>query len=547
MAAAWSSKSKVAQNRLRSARPKRLVDPAAEGRVHHQLHAAGLVEEPLEDDVVARWAATPSSPSPAARYGDQLAGGVGAEPARVARRGPGPPRARGLRRRRRRRRGARPRARRSVGDLLGELGRPARRLPDPERDGGVRPFGVGHPDLALGDPADPPRVGAEEEDVAHHRLDGEVLVDRAHRRVVGLGHDAVVAHLGDGTAAGERGQARPAPGAQDAVDAVAVQIGHALAPTGGDALGDERHDRRRSRPRSSAAYGAARRTSSKSSSSVHSSAAATSATICWARMSSGATGWTRGVEPPGAHRGQQRGALHQLVAGHRVEDPLGRAAARVVGAPDPLEEGGDGARRADLAHELDRADVDAELERGGGHQGPQVAGAQAVLGPQAPVLGQAAVVGGDLVGAEPLAQQVGQALGHPPGVDEDRAWCGARRTWAAMRSMISRTARWRPPRPSSELGQLDATPRAHGRGRSRRWPAARAAGRPDEQPRRRLDRPLRGRQPDALGSPAELAGASSRSRVSARCEPRLSRASAWISSTMTVSTCAEHGAGCAPR
>ena len=30
--------------------------------------------------------------------------------------------------------------------------------------------------------------------------------------------------------------------------------------------------------------------------------------------------------------------------------------------------------------------------------------------------------------------------------------------------------------------------------------------------------------------------ASSRSRVSAKCEPRLSRASAWISSTMTVST-----------
>ena len=64
-------------------------------------------------------------------------------------------------------------------------------------------------------------------------------------------------------------------------------------------------------------------------------------------------------------------------------------------------------------------DVDAELEGGRGHQGPQVPGPQAVLHPLAAVLRQAAVVGGHLVGPEPLGQEVGQALGHPPGVDED--------------------------------------------------------------------------------------------------------------------------------
>src|SRR5947199_9683897 len=31
-----------------------LVDPAAEGRVKHELHPAGLVEEPLEDERVLR-------------------------------------------------------------------------------------------------------------------------------------------------------------------------------------------------------------------------------------------------------------------------------------------------------------------------------------------------------------------------------------------------------------------------------------------------------------------------------------------------------------
>ena len=42
------------------------------------------------------------------------------------------------------------------------------------------------------------------------------------------------------------------------------------------------------------------------------------------------------------------------------------------------------------------------------------------------------------------------------------------------------------------------------------------------------------------------ASASSRSSESARCDPRLSRASAWISSTMTVLTVLQHLAA-APR
>ena len=98
--------------------------------------------------------------------------------------------------------------------------------------------------------------------------------------------------------------------------------------------------------------------------------------------------------------------------------PLRRAPAGVVRAADPLQEGGDAAGRADLADQLDRADVDAQLERRRGHQRPQVAGPQAGLDPVPAVLGQAAVVGGDHVVAEALAQLVGQALGQAAGVDE---------------------------------------------------------------------------------------------------------------------------------
>ena len=124
------------------------------------------------------------------------------------------------------------------------------------------------------------------------------------------------------------------------------------------------------------------------------------------------------VEAAGVHRGEQRGALDELVAGQRVEAPLRRAGAAVVGAADPLQERRDAARRADLADQLDRADVDAELERRGGHERAQVAGAQAGLDPVAALLREAAVVRGDDVVAEPLAELVRDALGQPARVDE---------------------------------------------------------------------------------------------------------------------------------
>ena len=76
----------------------------------------------------------------------------------------------------------------------------------------------------------------------------------------------------------------------------------------------------------------------------------------------------------------------------------------MAGAADALQEGRDRARRAELADEVDVADVDAELERGGGDQRLQLAGLEPLLGVEALLLGQAAVMGGDLVLAEPLGE-----------------------------------------------------------------------------------------------------------------------------------------------
>ena len=91
---------------------------------------------------------------------------------------------------------------------------------------------------------------------------------------------------------------------------------------------------------------------------------------------------------------EQRGALDQIVAREREQPALGRAIDRMPRAPDPLQEARDRARRADLAHQVDVADVDAELERGGRDQRLQLAPLEPLLGLQAVLPGEAAVVRG---------------------------------------------------------------------------------------------------------------------------------------------------------
>ena len=153
----------------------------------------------------------------------------------------------------------------------------------------------------------------------------------------------------------------------------------------------------------------------------------------------------------------------------------------------------------------------------------------------AAVLRQRPVVGGDDVVAQLLAQLVGEALGQPPGVDEHDASCGARWTSAAMRSITSPICSADATASSSPWGSSSA------RSRRRWWPVstmAHGSGAPEpvsrsatsEMGRCVADSPTRwGRGPQAN---------STRSSVRARCDPRLSRATAWISSTMIVSTVA---------
>ena len=125
------------------------------------------------------------------------------------------------------------------------------------------------------------------------------------------------------------------------------------------------------------------------------------------------------VEAAGLDGADEGGALDELIAGGREEAALRREAEGVAGAADALEERRHAARRLELADEVDGADVDAELERGGGDERLHLAGLEALLEVEAALLREAAVVGADVLLADALGEGEGDALGEAAGVDED--------------------------------------------------------------------------------------------------------------------------------
>ena len=234
--------------------------------------------------------------------------------------------------------------------------------------------GVDHPDLAAGDLADLPVMRAEEEDVAGHRLRGPVLVDAPDQGLLGLGDDAEVAQLGDGAPAGDRRQPGPLAAAQLAVDLVVVDVGGPGAPAGLDPVAHEGQHLVEGRP-GERAVGVGGRDERVE---------VVDLPLLGRRLGDDLLGedverchrGLDGVEAPRSHRGQERRALDELVAGERVEPAARRAGAGVVGATHPLEERRDRPGGADLAHELHRADVDPQLERRGGDERLQLTGAE---------------------------------------------------------------------------------------------------------------------------------------------------------------------------
>ena len=101
------------------------------------------------------------------------------------------------------------------------------------------------------------------------------------------------------------------------------------------------------------------------------------------------------VHLAGDHRVADRPRLQQLVPLEHQHAPLARGVEQVTRTPDALQTRGHRFGRLELVHQVDRPDVDAELQRRGGDQGVESAGLQRVLGLQPRLFGHAAVMGAD--------------------------------------------------------------------------------------------------------------------------------------------------------
>ena len=301
-------------------------------------------------------------------------------------------------------------------DAEGKLVAAPGRFAQPERDRRRRALRVLDPHAAGLDAQHAVAGVAQLEDVAGAAFDGEVLVHAADGQRVGFEQHRVVAGVGDRAAGHHRGHAPALAAAQLAVDRVAMDQAGARAAAGGVALGDHPHHVVEILPRQAV---------------VRPGAAQPVVEPVFVPFAAGHLGDdllgqhvqrrrqdAQGVEFAAAHAVQQRRAFDQFVARGREQARLRHAADLVPCPSGALQEGGDRARRAELADQVDVADVDAQLQRRGRHQQLQLAALEPLFGVQPEFLGQAAVVRGDVFLAEQFAQVAGAAFGHAPGVDE---------------------------------------------------------------------------------------------------------------------------------
>ena len=249
-----------------------------------------------------------------------------------------------------------------IRDLRRQLGRARRTFAEPERDGRRLPVRVGDADDAALDLQNPPRGVAELEDVADVGFDGEILIERADERIVGVLTDLVVGDVGDRPAAGDGGDAGALARHDAAVHAVAMQQ---PAPTVGVHLDD-------------AIEIGARNIAKRPSPSEGVEEIVLVPSLLTGGDAGGddllgedvqrRRGLGRAIQIAALDGAHQRRRLDQLIDSQRKQPALGHFSDRMTRSSDALEEGRDRARGADLDRQIHFADVDAQLQGRGGDQ-----------------------------------------------------------------------------------------------------------------------------------------------------------------------------------
>ena len=237
-----------------------------------------------------------------------------------------------------------------------------------------------------------------------------------------------------------------------------------------------------------------------------------------------------------ANRTNQRGALDQLVARCGKNSRFRNRTTPVASAPRALQSDRNRARRANLANQINRPDINSQFQRSRRHQRANFPGLEFSLDRQPPLARQTAVMRRDRVLSENRREMMADALGQSPRVhkNQSRAMllnevrnsaCKSRPTFRLKRRGPTRSMELPPRGPIGAAAQFP------------RWRVP--AGRFRQETARSPQSVSASRKVRCASSDCPVS-ASSRSSESARCEPRLSSAIAWISSTITVFTVRRH-------
>ena len=230
---------------------------------------------------------------------------------------------------------------------------------------------------------DAPGRGAQQKHIAGQALDGEIFVERADRGAFRLGDHLVLRGLRNRAARCDGREPRAAP--RRARD---------------DSPGRDAGTRRCARARWRCLRKASRRTASKSRAVQRRDTASARAPDRTARLRRNLRRRTRRRSAAPEYRAALRGissrsssparmartsAAHSISSSRVVAKrrPFGQRAHPVAGAADALQRHRDRARRADLADQVHRADIDAQFERSRRHHRAQFAVLQPRFGFQA--------------------------------------------------------------------------------------------------------------------------------------------------------------------
>src|SRR5438270_3560288 len=307
----------------------------------------------------------------------------------------------------------------NVTDLLGELRSALWSLAAPERDRRSSAMSVfdQHASLRF-DPADSPACIPEQHDITDIAFDGEVLIKGSDRRTIRFGDDEEDRCIGNRAAIGNRDHAAAAPSTHQAVHPVPMEVSAVAPALCGYAVGEHGHDPfkflfRQVAIRISAAGKLQDLRLTPFVSRAHGD-------DLLSEHIERSFGDDQPIEFPGLHRPHQGRAFDELVASGGKQPPFGNGAAPVSGASYTLQHNRDLPWRADVAHEIDVANINAKLKRGGCDQGANFTISQAAFSSKAQLAREAAMVSGDVLLSKPLGEVMCQTFGESTGVNEDQ-------------------------------------------------------------------------------------------------------------------------------